>query len=257
MKSLLFALGLSLFTTSSVTAETIASVNDVNIEKSEVQRYVAQSVDQGAANTSELRAKILNDLILKEVLLQEAERRGLDREETFEMRLDDLRAELLTSTLIQSLTEEIDISEEEIRNLYDVRADNLSSENQYDVQVIITKTKKSAMQVIDMIDEGADFAEVARNFSIDASSVDGGTVGWRLPSELVRDLANVIGNLPLQTITNHPIQSNQGWYVLRVNAQRPFEMPKYQQVLQILSNEILREKLQESITDLRERAVVK
>lgn len=257
MKSLFFVLGLSLFAAFSVTAETIASINSVNIEESEVQRYVDQSVAQGAENTAELRAQILNNLVLKEVLLQEAERRGLDLEATFQMRLEELRAELLTSTLIKSLTEEIDVSEEEIRKLYDVRADILSAENQYDLQVIVAKTKQSAMKVIDMIDDGADFAEVARNFSIDSSSVDGGMVGWRLPSELIRDLANVIVNLPLQKVTNYPIQSNQGWYVVRVNAMRPFEMPVYEQIKPNLSDEILREKLQKSITVLREGGVVK
>ena len=85
-------------------------------------------------------------------------------------------------------------------------------------------TAEAAEQLIhelyrDITEGGADFAELAREYSVDGSGESGGNLGWNPPSVFVPEFANAIRNTPANTVSE-PFESTFGWHIVEVTGQR-------------------------------------
>jgi len=70
------------------------------------------------------KEEFLNQLVIEEILLQEAERQELENEKEIEEKIEkdrEQRKEILIQELIQGITEEVEVSLEEIKKLLDCR----------------------------------------------------------------------------------------------------------------------------------------
>ncbi len=118
--------------------------------------------------------------------------------------------------------------------------------------------KQRLFNLKERIDNGADFAELARLQSEDASSSRGGDLGWLSPGDTVPEFERAMNALEPGQVSE-PVQSPFGWHLIQVLERRNEDMSKERQ--RLLARQAIRarksdEAYQEWVRQQRDRAYV-
>ena len=211
---------------------TVLNVNGVAIPESAVARVLAELQAQGAAPTQQLREQVLGELVVRQVMLAEASRRGLDQTPAFTQQVDDLRKRLLVETLVNDNLAKNPITEADERAEYARQKKVLGDGDttpQYFLSQVVLKTEQQARDAITAARNGTAFEKLALDSVDEAGKANGGRVGWVFPSDVLPAISTVIVNLPKGTVAAAPIQSAAGWHVVRVDDIRPFKIPSFEE----------------------------
>jgi len=127
---------------------------------------------------------------------------------------------------------------------------------QYFVRVIVTQSDADARLVIADLKKGSDFVQLAKAKSLDASKANGGELGWVLPAQVMPALGTVMVNLKEGTFSALPIQTPNGWYVIKVDEKRPFKIPTFEESKTTLIQTLQQVQRQNYIRDLIKAAKI-
>ena len=237
---------------------TIATVNGIKIGSDLLEFLVANNVAQGVKDTPELRAVLKKELISREVLVQEAKKQNLDKEQTLKMQLLMQQNSLLIDNLLAKQFANLNISDEKLRAEYKRQVEQLGDAEQYEVSQIVTATEAEAKAVIRELNakKGPTFSKLAREKSIHTSAQNGGSLGWLLPNQIVPALAGVVVNLNLGSTTTSPIATSDGWHVLKVEGKRKFKVPTFEESKPQLANAVFAQERAEFVQKLVNAAKV-
>ena len=237
---------------------TMAAVNGVKIGSELLEFLVANNVAQGAKDTPELRAALKTELISREVLVQEAKKQNIDKEQAMKMQLLMQQNSLLIDALLAKQFANLNISEEKLRAEYARQVDQLKDAEQYQVSHIVTATEADAKAVIRELNakKGPTFSKLAQEKSIHASAKNGGSLGWLLPNQIAPVLANVVINMNVGGTTSMPIATSDGWQVLRLEGRRKFKVPTFEESRQQLANAVFAKERTEYVQKLVNAAKV-
>lgn len=241
------------FTTATSAAETtMATVNGVRISSELLEFLVTNNVAQGVKDTPELRAALKTELISREVLVQEAKKQNLDKEQTLKMQLLMQQNSMLIDALLAKQFANLNISEEKLRAEYSRQVDQLKDAEQYQVSHIVTATEAEAKAVIRELNakKGPTFAKLAQEKSIHTSAKNSGSLGWILPNQIAPALASVVINLNVGSTTSMPIATSEGWQILRVEGKRKFKVPSFEESKQQLFNAVFAKERSEYVQKL-------
>ena len=237
---------------------TIATVNGVKLGNDMLEFVVANNVAQGMKDTPELRAAIKTELISREVLVQEAKKKNLDKEQAFKTQLLMQQNSLLIDNLLAKQFANFNASDEKLRAEYKRQVDQLEDAEQYQVSHIVTATEAEAKAVIKELNSKriTTFSKLAREKSIHASAQNGGNLGWLLPNQIAPVLANVVVNLNVGSTTNMPIATPEGWQVIKLDGKRKFKVPTFEESKQQLLNAVFAQERAEYVQKLVNAAKV-
>jgi peptidyl-prolyl cis-trans isomerase C len=210
----------------------IGSVNGKEIDAKNFEQIIKNNVANGLEDTEQLRAAVKEELITRQVMLQEVSRLGLDKTPEAVYGVNFVKDNFLIDYLLKSYEAKHSITDEMIKSEYDrqlVLIGEPSEAMQYLVRAIVTQTEADARSVISDLKKGSDFLQLAKSKSIDPSKTNGGDLGWVLPAQVMPALGNVMVNLKPGSYSALPIQTPNGWYVLRVEDKRPFKIPTFEE----------------------------
>jgi len=215
----------------------------------------------------------LNQMILEEIIIQEAEKIGIsqllvtDKEfkETLDMYIQSNQitsSQLVESLVAKGLTVEelqkyfkkqiaindflnqtllgnMQVTKTEAKQFYDTNIDQFTAqEGQIRARHILVQTEKEANDIIQQIREGKDFAELARQKSIDtASGARGGDLGFFTKDMMVKEFADAAFDLTVNKISK-PVQTQFGWHVI----QRQSDKILFDEIKEALEAQINQEK---------------
>ena len=170
---------------------------------------------------------------------------------------DELR-EIIRISLLQeaAIAEDIEITEEDLEQEYN------RQNTEIEAQHILVADEDTANEVKQKLDEGEDFAELAKEYSTDGSAEDGGDLGYFSTGEMVPEFEEAAYNMEVDEISD-PIQSQFGFHIIKVNDIRDKEesIGKFEDVKEDLRRELLTKrmdvtKVQEKMDSLIEDAKV-
>jgi peptidyl-prolyl cis-trans isomerase C len=235
----------------------VASVNGKAISKTLMEYNVGLNTQRGIVDNDALRKVLLNELVMREVLAQEAESLKLDQNEIAKIRLEQARKVLLSELLIENFTKNNKVSETDIKAEYKRQIDALKDSTQYNLSVVVTASKEEAEAVIAKAKAGSDFAKLAEESSMDQSAKNGGDLGWVLPDQVIAPVSNVMVNLSKGGISAMPIQTRVGWHVIKLEDTRKFVAPKLDDVKAQLEQGLMKKRVAEYLQKLRNEAKIK
>lgn len=155
--------------------------------------------------------------------------------------LDDIIAEAVTDKILQ--------------DAYEAHYANADAATEYNASHILVETEEEAQAIRKMLDEGADFAELAKEKSTGPSGPNGGDLGWFGAGMMVKPFEDaVIAMEPGQF--SDPVQTQFGWHVILLSETRLQEAPPLEEVRAELEAEIQREAVESAIVDLTDKAEV-
>lgn len=127
-------------------------------------------------------------------------------------------ADVLYISLLQeqALAEDVEVSDEEIQERYD------RMKTEIDAQHILVADEETANEVKTKLDEGADFGELAAEYSMDGSAQDAGNLGYFSTGAMVPEFEDAAYGMEVGEISD-PVQTEHGFHIIKVNDKREVE----------------------------------
>ena len=237
----------------------VARVQGQTVWASDVKR---EAVAQGLVGegepldvTSDLFRRVLDEVVDQKLLAREAERRGLDKSALAQRRLQATKERILGDMLVEN---EVNgsINEQAVQTLYQEQLRLARTSEEIRVRLILSRTRPEADAVVGLLNQGAAFAAVAQERSIDeATRFSGGDLGYSTLDVMPETYANALRTAPAGS-TVGPFETEGGWAVLRVEDRRKESPPTLDQARPQIVRYLTYERVRRLLEQLRGKAEV-
>lgn len=225
-------------------AQNIAVVNGKAIPTSRVDAVVKQVVAQGQQQDSpQLRELIKKDLIGREVMMQEAEKQGFAKDANVKQQLENARQAIIINALVGDFVKKNPVSDADIKAEYD-RFTKQAGDKEYHVRHILLGTEAEANDVIAKLKAGGKFEDLAKNSKDTGSAGSGGDLDWATPSSFPPAFSDAFVGLQKGQFTDKPVQTPNGFHVIKVDDIRPAKLPTLEEVKPQIAEALTQKKLQ-------------
>lgn len=238
----------------------VAVVNGVSIAARLMDLNVQANVAQGQKDTPELRAALKQELVARELMAQEAQKRGLDKLPATQDALQALRQNLLIELVLNDEFTKNPIAEAELKTEYERQVKALKAAGdlqQFQISTIVLSSEADARSVMTAVRSGQAFDALAKSRSMDPSKDKGGELGWFLPDQIAPAISNVVVNLAPGAVSAAPIQVGPYWHVVKLTAKRPYQVPGFDESKNLLQAAVVQSRRAALLKKLTDAAVVK
>ncbi|MFK5915764.1 MAG: peptidylprolyl isomerase [Woeseiaceae bacterium] len=238
---------------------TVAAINGKKITQTEYQNHLKQRQAQAAKSGKKAapmsRQLILDELINREVLLQEAKKLKLDKNKKMKQQLTQLKNNLLIQALIAQSPASKPVTDKELKEVYDSQIGS-ADPKEYKARHILVKAEAKAKELIIELNDGANFEEVAKKESTGPSGKNGGDLGWFSSAQMVPAFSKAAANLKKGTHSQKPVKTRFGFHIIKLEDSRERELPKFADVKNQIKPVIQNKRLQEYVLKLRSKAKI-
>jgi peptidyl-prolyl cis-trans isomerase C len=233
----------------------IAVVNGYQIRASEVRMAFDDVVGQLPNLPTKLRYPfVVEFLVERHLLAQLANKDGLAETDDYKRRLAAYQAKALRdSYLAQTISPTI--TEDEIKKVYEEEAKKLTETERIRARHILVASEKEANAVIEKLNGGAAFADMAKQFSLDGSKDYGGDLGYFTAPEMVPEFSKAAFALEKGKFTA-PVKTDFGWHIIKLEDRKMGAAQPFDQVKTAIRNVLVRQKVQDKLASLRDVAKV-
>ncbi|WP_171230976.1 peptidylprolyl isomerase [Ruegeria sp. HKCCA6707] len=193
---------------------------------------------------------IIEQLVQQQLLSQEQE--GLTTRN--KLALENEARSLQAVQTVEAIST-AEVTDEAIQAAYDAQFANFEGEDEYDASHILVETEEKAQEVKAQLDDGADFAEMAREHSTGPSGPNGGALGWFGKGRMVPEFEAAVIDLEKGQVSE-PVQTQFGWHLVILNDKRKSEAPALDAVRNELAQTLQQEAIQAKIAELTEQAQI-
>jgi len=252
----LIAAAILSFASGAFAADSVATVNGKPIKQS-VYDYIAKDATaRGQKVDAPVKEAIINKLVDSEIVYQEAQKLGLDKQPDYVAREELARRELLTSAFLQDYVKKNPISDADTKAAYE-QYKKAYGEKEFSARHILVKTEAEAKDIIAQLGKGGDFSKIAKDKSLDPGSKDkGGDLGWFSPATMVKPFSDAVAGLQKGAVTPTPVQTQFGWHVIKLVDTRAAQPLSYDKVKDGLQKNLQQRNLEKLMSDLRAKAKI-
>ncbi|MFL6711074.1 MAG: peptidyl-prolyl cis-trans isomerase [Massilia sp.] len=225
-------------------AQNLAVVNGKAIPASRADAVVKQVVAQGQqADSPQLREAVKKDLIMREVMMQEALKQGYEKNDTVKSQMEQARQTIVINAMVRDYVSKNPVKDAEIKAEYD-RYKAQAGDKEYHVRHILLGTEAEANAVIAKLKGGAKFEDLAKQSKDTGTANTGGDLDWATPSSFPKVFSDAFVNLQKGQVAEKPVQTPNGFHVVKVDDTRPTKIPPMEEVKGQIEEAIQQKKLQ-------------
>ena len=237
-------------------ANAIATVNGVAVPSSRMDFLVQQQRGRGAPDNDQTRSMIKDELINREVVVQEAQKAGLAKSADVQAQLDIARQEIIVGAYLRDWVKKHPVSDADVQKEYD-RARAQSGDKEYRARHILVESEDQAKDMIAQLKKGAKFDELATKNSKDPGSAQrGGDLDWSVPAAYDKQFADAMVKLEKGKYTETPVQTRFGYHVILLEDVRQTRFPPLAEVKPRIQQQLTQHKVDELVRELRAKAKV-
>lgn len=243
-------------------SSTVATVNGVAIPAARLDWIVKTQVQQGQKDTPEMRQQIKDVLVTREILAQEAAKKGLDKNAEVQTQLEMAKQEFLIRAYFDDFIKANPISDDAAKAEYEKVKGQQSDggkKQEYKPRHILVKSEKDAKAIIASLNKagGKNFAELAKQKSQDpGSKAQGGAMDWSDGSNYVKEFTDALAKLKKGEYTKEPVKSRFGYHIIMLDDVRAMEFPPFEQVKDKVQQQLLTQLRDKKIEELRSQAKI-
>ena len=232
-----------------------ATVNGQPISQTVYNAFVAEQKAQGAPDSPELQNAVKEELVRREILAQEAKKKGMDKNPNIQGQIELAKQAVLIRTYLSDYVKANPISEAQLKAEYDVIKNNLGS-TEYKSRHILVEKEEDAKAIIAKLDKGEKFSELAKQSKDPGSKDKGGELGWSSPAAYVKPFGEALTKLKKGEYTKTPVQSDFGYHVIQLDDSRPANPPPFDQVKPQMQQRASQQQIETLVKELRSKAKV-
>lgn len=237
----------------------IATVDGQDIYLSDMQD-MTHNLPQQLQNMSpeQLYPILLDQLVDQKAMAIEATKDGLLNDPGVKHQIEVGTEQVLQGALIRK-TIGPDITQAAIQAVYDKDYANKPGVEEIHARHILVASESQAQDIIKQLDKdkGANFADLAKKYSTDPGSVNGGDLGWFKKTDMVPDFANAAFAMKDGEISQTPVHSQFGWHVIQVLGHRVDPTPTLADVQDKIRNQLIQQGIHNLLTQARSAVTVK
>ncbi len=231
------------------------TVNGVTISDAQVNLLVKERTAQGQPDSPELRKAMREDLIAREVVSQEAKKRGLDKNPDVVAQMQIASQSVLVRAYLQDYIKKHPVSESALKAEFE-RIKAAMGDTEYQARHILVASEAEAKSIAAQLKKGAKFDKLASEKSQDpGSKARGGELGWITRGNVVPQFGDTLAKLK-KGETSEPVQTQFGWHIIKLEDVRPLKTPPFDNVKDSLRQRLEQQEIQSAVADLRKQAKV-
>jgi peptidyl-prolyl cis-trans isomerase C len=237
-------------------AQNVAIVNGKAVPKARMDMLAAQLAAAGRPVSPDMESQLREEVILREVFMQEAQKQGLEASEDYKAQLELARQAILIRQLFANYQKTHPVTDAQVQAEYDKFA-AANTGKEYKARHILVPTEEDANKVMAELKKGAKFEDVAKKESKDpGSAVNGGDLDWAAPSSFVPEFSAAMIKLNKGETTATPVKTQFGYHIIRLDDVRAAQLPKVEEVKPQITQQLQQQQLQQYQEELRAKAKV-
>ncbi len=239
----------------SASAQNIAIVNGKPVPKARAEQLIAQVTKSGQQQrTPELEAQVKDEVVLREIFLQEAEKRGIPASADYKAQMEMARQSILIRELFADFAKKNPVSDADAKAEYDkFKAQNSGQE--YRARHILVEKEDEAKALIAQIKGGAKFEDLATKNSKDpGSAANGGDLDWANGNSYVKEFTEALAKLQKGEMTQEPVKSQFGYHIIKLEDSREAQFPAFDDVKGQIVQRLNQQKIGAFQQELRSKA---
>ena len=234
----------------------VAKVNGVSVPNSYMEFMMAQQRQRGAPDNEQTRHMVREELVNREIIMQEAQKAGLAKKPEVQTQVEIARQEIMVGAYLRDWVSKHPVSDAEVQKEYE-RAKAQTGDKEYRARHILVDNEDQAKSVIAELKKGGDFAELARKNSKDPGSKErGGDLDWNVPGAFDKTFSDAMVKLQKGQFTETPVQTRFGFHIIQLDDVRQTRFPAYAEVRPRIQQQLTQNKIDELIRGLRAKAKV-
>ena len=198
---------------------------------------------------------LLERLIDLKLLAHAGRRQGLQQDATLQAKVAAYEERLVREALLERHIA-AQVTDESVRAHYRTYLAKRTTDVDITARHILVETETAAREVIRLLIQGADFADLARRTSIAPSAKRGGDLGTFKASRMVPSFAEAIARLQAGQFTREPVRTAFGWHVILVKSRSDTLVPTFEAVAADLREDLSRQVIRALLTRLRADAEI-
>ena len=212
----------------------VATVNGNPISRDFYEFYIKGITGKTSADlTPEQRDMALDNLIRARLVAEQAAKEGIDKGGDTAYLLELSRLNVLQQAVSERYLKDRKATDQELRAEYETQLAGLSKQ-EYHARHILVATEPFAQKLVERLDKGEKFEDLAKAESMDSSKTNGGDLGWFTPDRMVPEFASAVVALKRGEFTHKPVQTQYGWHIIQLLETREVTPPPFDQVKQRL-----------------------
>ncbi len=237
-------------------AQNVAIVNGKAVPKSRVDTLVQQVSRSGRPMTPEIEKQIKDEVIAREIFIQEAQKQGLDATDEFKTQMELARQTLLIRELFTNYQKANPVAEADLKAEYDKFA-AANSGKEYHAYHILVEKESEAKAIIAQLKKGGKFEEIAKKSSKDpGSGAKGGDLDWANAGNYVPEFSEALTKLAKGKTTETPVKTQFGYHIIRLDDVRDAQLPKFQDVKPQIEKQLQQQKMAKYQEEMRAKAKI-
>lgn len=256
-KKIIIALSCAL-TSFTVLAQNAAIVNGKSIPTAQLDRLIKSSGQ--SATDPKIREQGRELLITRELVVQEADKRGVSQKEEVKEQMEQARLGVLVSALFEDYVDKGGITDDDYKSTYDSVKSQFGGK-EYKVRHILVEKEADAKALIAKIKAGAKFEDSAKASSKDPGSAsNGGDLDWVSEKALVQEFTKAMVTLKKGQMTDKPVKTQFGWHIIQLDDVREVKVPTMAEIKDQLKQMLMQDqswqkaKFAEMMKKIREKA---
>lgn len=250
--------------------ELINEYRKANLDNVIIKKLLEEKIEkENITISNEKKDEIFNeqiDYIMQEnqvtedQLLESLKMQGIESFDVFkEMLLTQNETILLIAELQNRVIESVTVSDEDVKKYYDENQEQFVKEESVEASHILVEKEETAREVLGKLNSGEDFAELAKEYSIDGSAQSGGSLGYFTKGKMVKPFEETAFSMKIGEISE-PVKTEYGYHIIKVTDKEEESMFSFadikEQIRRVLLNQRQVEALNKFVNDLRENAEV-
>ncbi|MGY4829466.1 peptidylprolyl isomerase [Sphaerotilaceae bacterium SBD11-9] len=236
-------------------AQNVAIVNGKPVPKARVDALLTQATKQGnQPRTPELEAQVRDEVVLREMFMQEAEKRGLASSPDYKAQMELARQSILIRELFNDYNKKNPVTDAEVQAEYD-KFKAQASGPEYHARHILVEKEDEAKALIAQIKGGAKFEDLAKKASKDpGSGQNGGDLDWAAANSYVPEFAQALQALKKGEMTQTPVKTQFGYHIILLEDTREAQFPSLDEVKPRIQQGLQQQKLAKFRDDIKAKA---
>lgn len=203
--------------------------------------------------TPEGKKEMLDTMVVRELIMQQAQKDGIDKSPEVQARLEDLKKRVIVEAFLKKKVEQSanSITDAELQDFYKKNIDKFKTGDQIRASHILVRTEAEAKDIEKQLKAGGNFEELAKKHSIDGAAAKGGDLGWFGKGSMLPDFEKVAFSLKEGTISGI-VQTKFGYHIIKATGKRPAGTRSFEEVKDQIRAALAPQKQQEVFKQLKD-----
>ena len=234
----------------------VAKVGGEDVTRVDVLNYIQNWPPQmRQIPLPQLFSMAQEQVINAKIMEKQIDTQALESDEEVQAQLENAKEQIIRGVYLQRELEK-KMTDKRITAAYNDFKKEFEQVEEVKARHILVEDEAKAAELIAKLNEGAEFAELAKENSIDGTAANGGELGYFAKADVVPAFANAAFELNKGEYTKEPVKSQFGYHVIKSEDKRKRSVPELEEVKPMLENNLRREIMEEMMQDWRKDAKV-